>query len=83
MRISAINGGYWHSKNNSISVVDSLDAVPCVDVVPSMEGKAILPDVPLITAYIGGDAVAEFFKDNPDDSYLIADGANASMAVYS
>ena len=40
-----------------VSVVDSLDAVPCVDVVPSMEGKAFLPDVPLITAHIGGAAV--------------------------
>ena len=39
-----------------------------------MDGKAFLPDVQLITAHIGGDAAAEFFKDNPDDSYLIADG---------
>ena len=34
-----------------VSVVDSLD------VVPSMDGKAFLPDVPLITAHIGGAAV--------------------------
>ena len=40
-----------------VSVVDSLDVVPCADVFPAIENKEVLATASVITAHIGGTTV--------------------------
>lgn len=51
------HGTAYNQEIVKVSVVDSLDAVPCVDILPATENKEVLPTASVITAHIGGTTV--------------------------